>query len=95
MKNNIKCHYKDGALIFCTTQSYNYDTAHEILHEFNVLGLVSRLLVKSANLFSVVGRLHVNYDPFDHEPGKWNDVVSELVKNKSILEKQLQPFTVC
>ncbi|WP_026631535.1 hypothetical protein [Dyadobacter alkalitolerans] len=92
MKNHIECHYKDGALVFCTTHSYSYTTAHQILDVFNVLGLVSKLRVKSSDLFSVVGRLHVNYDPFQNDPGKWSEVVSELVRNKTFLEEKLESF---
>ncbi|MCF2490954.1 hypothetical protein [Dyadobacter sp. CY347] len=92
MKNHIECHYKDGALVFCTTHSYSYNTAHEILNVFNVLGLVSKLRVKPANLFGVVGRLHVDYDPFHNDPGKWNEVVSELVRNKTFLEERICSF---
>ncbi|MCF0040655.1 hypothetical protein [Dyadobacter fanqingshengii] len=92
MKSHIMCHYKDGALVFCTTNSYSYSKAHEILDVFNLLGLVSKLRVKSSNLFGVVGRLHVDYDPFQHEPGKWSEVVSELVRNKTFLEEKLEAF---
>lgn len=95
MKSNIECHYKDGALVFCTTHSYSYSTAHEILNVFNVLGLVSKLRTKSSDLFSVVGRLHVDYDPFQNKPEKWGEVVSKLVKNKAFLENRLQSFNVC
>lgn len=95
MKSNIECHYKDGALVFCTTHSYTYSTAHEILDVFNVLGLVSKMRVRSTDLFSVVGRLHVDYDPFQHKPEQWSEVVSELVKNKTFLEKRLQTFSFC
>ena len=95
MKHNIACHYKDGALIFCTTHDYSYNEAHEVLNVFNVLGLVSRLRVKSNDIFTVVGRLNVGYDPFHNEPGKWTEVMSQLVKNKSILEKQLEAINVC
>ncbi|MCF0051944.1 hypothetical protein MUK70_09140 [Dyadobacter chenwenxiniae] len=92
MKNHIECHYKDGALVFCTTHGYSYSRAHEILDVFNVLGLVSKLRNKSSDLFWVVGRLHVDYDPFQHEPEKWNQVVSELVRNKTFLEEKLEAF---
>jgi len=92
MKNHIECHYKDGALVFCTTHSYSYSKANEILDVFNLLGLVSKMRVKSANMFGVVGRLHVDYDPFHNEPEKWSLVVSELVRNKTFLEEKLEAF---
>ncbi|WP_215233328.1 hypothetical protein [Dyadobacter linearis] len=86
---NIECHYKDGSLVFCTTNSYTYATAHKILDVFNFLGLVSRIRLKSGQSFNVVGRLPVNYDPFIPDQGKWNDVVSQLVETKQALEKEV------
>lgn len=92
MKNHIECHYKDGALVFCTTHNYSRKTAAEILDVFNVLGLVSEIRDKPSNQFGVIGRLKVDYDPFQGEPGKWSDLISELTRNKSFLEERLEAF---
>lgn len=89
MKKHIECHYKDGALVFCTTENYSYQTASKILDIFNVLGLVSAVREKSNNLFNVVGKLHVNYDPFLKQENKWNDLLLQLVRTKSMLENNL------
>lgn len=89
MKKHIECHYKDGALVFCTTENYPYQTASKILDIFNVLGLVSAVREKSNNLFNVVGKLHVNYDPFLKQENKWNDLLLQLVRTKSMLENNL------
>ncbi|KAA0993117.1 hypothetical protein [Dyadobacter aurulentus] len=87
---NIECHYKDGSLVFCTTHCYPYAKAHKILDVFNVMGLVSRIRLKSGQSFNVIGRLPVNYDPFIPDQGKWTDVVSRLVETKQALENEVQ-----
>ncbi|MCE7068527.1 hypothetical protein [Dyadobacter sp. CY326] len=95
MKNNIACHYQDGALVFCTTHSYTYNDANEILNLFNVLGLSSTLQVKSTEHFNVIGHLNVDYDPFHKESGKWSEVMTQLIANKSYLEKHLEKINFC
>ncbi|KQS28119.1 hypothetical protein ASG33_17180 [Dyadobacter sp. Leaf189] len=87
---NIECHYKDGSLVFSTTKSYSYATAHEVLDAFNLVGLNSRIRLKSGESFNVIGRLHVNYDPFKVNHGNWNEVVSALMHTKRELESRVQ-----
>ncbi|QRQ99933.1 hypothetical protein [Dyadobacter sandarakinus] len=92
MKKSVKCYYKDGSLIFITTSSYPYPTAHKIRGVFNVLGLVSSVSKKSNDLFDVVGRLYVNYDPFNSHAAKWEDVIIKLSRMKATLEDKLRIF---
>ncbi|NIJ53987.1 hypothetical protein [Dyadobacter arcticus] len=89
---NIECHYKDGSLIFCTTHSYNYTTAHKILDVFNVQGLISVMRKKSGDSFLIIGSLPVNYDPFNNHNNDWNAVISELKRTKETLELEVQAF---
>jgi hypothetical protein len=93
MRKHIECHYKDGALVFCTTDNYPFQTASKILDAFKVIGLVSAVREKSNNLFAVVGKLHVNYDPFIKQENKWNDMVSQLVHTKDMLENNLKSIS--
>jgi len=93
MRKHIECHYKDGALVFCTTDNYPFQTASKILDAFKVIGLVSAVREKSNNLFGVVGKLYVNYDPFIKQENKWNDMVSQLVHTKDMLENNLKSIS--
>ncbi|TLV03109.1 hypothetical protein [Dyadobacter luticola] len=89
---NIECYYKDGSLIFCTTQEYPYNTANKILNVFNLLGLNSTVREKSQDQFNVVGHLQVNYDPFIHQEKKWKDVIFQLKRTKDLLETKMKSF---
>lgn len=92
MKKHIICHYKNGALLFCTVDCFKPKTAHKILDIFNTQGLISMLEPKTNNLFLVVGRIHVDYDPFVNGNSKWGELLSQMTNTKQVLEDKLKPF---
>ncbi|WP_221391663.1 hypothetical protein [Dyadobacter sp. NIV53] len=92
MKKHIICHYKNGSLLFCTTEGFQPKTAHQILDIFNHQGLTSLLEPKAKNLFQVVGRMFVDYDPFADGTSKWRKVISQMTCTKDALENKLKPF---
>ena len=92
MKKHIICNYKNGALLFCTTAAFKLDAANEILEVFNEQGLVSLLEPNAKNVFHIIGRIHVNYDPFVKGNDKWEDVLSRMTSTIDILEAKLKAF---
>ena len=92
MKKHIICHYKNGSLLFCTTEVFQLTAAHEILNIFNDQGLTSLLEQKAKNLFHVVGRMYVDYDPFVNGNNKWGELLSQMSCTKNVLEDKLKPF---
>jgi len=92
MKKHIICNYKNGALLFCTTEAFKLDAANEILEVFNEQGLVSLLEPNAKNVFHIIGRIHVNYDPFVKGNDKWEDVLTRMTSIIEILEAKLKAY---
>lgn len=73
-------------------EAFKSDAAHEILEVFNEQGLISVLEPRAKNVFHIIGRIHVDYDPFVKSDDKWEDVLSQMTLTKEILEDKLKPF---
>ena len=93
MKKHIVCHYKNGALLFCTNESFPPGIAKIVLDIFNQQGLVSLLEQENRNFFKVVGKVNLNYDPFaSSSTTKWDDVISKMSITLGILEERVKPL---
>jgi c-di-GMP-related signal transduction protein len=92
MKKRVICHYKNGALLFRTIGSFERNRACEIMELFIKRNLVSALKPRGNNLYQVVGRLNVCYDPFEKTSIKWEEVLQKMNTTKQQLDKDLQPF---
>jgi len=92
MKKHIICHYKNGALLFCTVGAYPPDVASTIAKIFSQQELVSAVEPRAKNLFRVVGRANLNYDPFESSSIKWGDLLSKMTNTLEILEDGLKPY---
>ena len=92
MKKHITCHYKNRALLFCTIEAFQHETAHKILNIFNAHGLTSILEQNSKSFFQIIGRMHVDYDPFVNGTQEWEEVLAQMKCTKNELEDILKPF---
>ena len=90
----MTCHYKNGALLFCTIDSFERDRACEIMELFIRRGLASALRPKDNNRYQVVGRLNLYYDPFARTSIKWGEVLERMNLIMQLLENDLMPFVV-
>ena len=94
MKKHIICHYKNGALLFCTIGAYPPDVANTISKIFSQQELVSAVEPRAKNLFRVIGRANVNYDPFENSSIQWGDLLSKMTDTLEVLEDKLKPYLV-
>ena len=92
MKKHINCHYKNGSLLFCTNDTFPPGVAGIILDIFNQQGLLSILELKAKGCYKVVGKMNVNYDPFEKDHVAWSEVVSKMTITMEVLEAKLKPL---
>lgn len=89
MKRQVVCHYKNGSLLFCTVGSYKREKACQILEVFTSQKLTSAVQPVGDDLFRIVGRLNLHYDPFIDSDIKWNDVLLKMNSIMSYLEENI------
>lgn len=92
MKKHVICHYKNGALLFCTIGAYPAEVASIIAKIFSQQELISAVEPRAKNLFRVVGRANMHYDPFESNDIKWEDLLSKMTNTLEVLEDELKPY---
>jgi len=92
MKKHINCHYKNGSLLFCTNDTFPPGVAGIVLDIFNQQGLISSLEPKTKGCYKIVGKMNVNYDPFEKDHVEWAEVVSKMTITLDVLEGKLKPL---
>ena len=92
MKKQVVCHYKNGSLLFCTTGGYTKEHACQIMEVFASQKLTSAMQPVGNNLFRIIGRLNVHYDPFGKSDVKWDDVLSTMNSTINGLEENMKGF---
>jgi len=78
--------------LFCTSEAFPKEVANTILRLFNQEELVSIVEPRPKNLFGVVGKINVNYDPFDQSSMQWGDLLAKMTYTLDVLEDKIRPF---
>ena len=92
MKKHIVCNYKNGALLFCTSDVFETKKAFEILEVFNRQHLRSVCEPDGVNRFRIVGKMNLYYDPFVLGAMTWAEVLAKMTVTMDALEKELAPY---
>ncbi len=90
MKKLVVCQYKNGSLLFGTVEGYTEVKASQIQEIFKKEKLITELRSVDQKLFTVIGKLQMDYDPFVSGVVEWDEVVSQMIKTKNHLQESLE-----